>query len=207
MLRLASLMCAAIVLGLNSISSFGASLTTIFATDNSASANVFDVAVVGSPLLVTSLALNLSSGTHTIALYTKPGTWVGSDNTAAAWTLVDTVADVASNGPDNATLVDFSDFVLAANATTGLYISVIDPAGINDLLYTDGTGVGNIAAANSDLEILEGAGKQATLFSGPTFVPRIWNGMINYTVVPIPPALILYGSAIGFLGWIRRKRV
>jgi hypothetical protein len=203
--RLTTLIYAGIVWSLCPVVGFSASLTTSFVTNNSASANVFDVISLGNSLLVTSLELNLSDGTHTIALYTKPGTWVGSDNTAGDWTLVDTVTDLVSNGPDSSTLAVFADFQLSASSTTGFYLTLIDPVGSNDLLYSTGTGVGNILASNSDLEILEGAGKQADLFSGITFTPRSWSGTINYTVIPVPPALFLFGSALGLLAWTRRK--
>jgi len=160
------------------------SLTTIFAGDNSHDGNMFDVDVFGNALTVTSLDLNLEAGTHELFLYTKAGTFSGSESTPGDWTLIDNISGVVSNGDDVPTPVDFADFVLAANSKTAFYVST--GAGSPNFNYTDGTVVDDVFASNSDLQIREGLGVAYPF--GQTFSPRIWNGTINYDVVPEPMA-------------------
>ena len=155
------------------------SLTTTFLSDNGQSGNMFDVNVLGGPLTVTSLELNLDSGFGPIdlELYTKGGSHVGFEGNSGAWTLIDSITGVASAGADNPTFVDFADFVLPGTSTSAIYVTVTNGTTMN---YTNGTNVGDVAAANADLEILEGVGKGYPF--GSSFTTRIWNGTINYTV-------------------------
>jgi PEP-CTERM motif len=173
-------------------------LTTLFAENNRQSGNMFDVVTSSNALSVTGFDLNLFDGTYTIEVYEKAGTWVGFNNTPGAWTLVESVANVTSAGVDNPTHIDVSGLTLDANATTGLYLTGTE-AGTSIFAYTNGTAVGNVAASNSDLSILEGAGVSYAFDT--TFTPRIWNGTIYYTAasVPEPSTLILAGIA-GLLG-------
>ncbi len=156
---------------------YSASLTTQFSSNNGQDGNMFDVVTFGNSLTVSSLSLNLDSGTHTVRLYTRSGTWVGFENSPAGWTLVDT-STVASAGLNNPTFWDLLDFVLPANSRTALYVTI--SSGGAPMNYTNGRAVSNVAASNGDLQIFEGAGKSFA-FSA-TFSPRIWNGTITYAV-------------------------
>jgi hypothetical protein len=180
-----------------------ASLTTTFASGNGQDGNMFDVVVNEKSLTVTSLDLNIDRGTIA-ELYVKPGTYQGFATDSSAWTLIGTVSGIATNGGGIPTNVDFADFVLPSNQTTALYVTM--RGGL--LNYTNGTSVGNIAAQNSDLQILEGAGKQYPF--SLTFEPRIWNGTINYSVnaTAIPEPLTVLGSvtALGFGVLFKRQR-
>jgi hypothetical protein len=170
-------------------------ITTTFAGGNNQSGNMFDVSVGSNALIVQSLGLHLNTGTWTIQVYEKSGTWVGSQNNSAAWTLVDTIAGVVGGGFGVSTFVNVVDFVLGANATTGLYITTTAPF-TDAMFYTNGTAVGNVAAANADLTVREGAGISYPF--ADTFTPRIWNGTINYAAqvanpVPLPATAIPMG--------------
>lgn len=151
-----------------------ASLTTTFAGGNGQDGNMFDVVTAGNPLTVNSLSVNLDAGNHTIEVYTRSGSWQASPSSPVGWTLVASIA-VTSAGEGLPTLVDVPDFVLPANSTIGFYVTANGGTPIN---YTNGSGVGNIAAQNADLQILEGAGK--TYPFGGSFTPRVWNGIITY---------------------------
>jgi hypothetical protein len=176
------------------------SLTTLFdAPGIRGSGVMFDVEVLGNPLQVTSFDLNLPTGAQTLALYSKPGTYVGFEGNAAAWTLVDILAGVAGQGAGTPTPVDFIDVTLPANATSALYLTSTD----DQIVYSDGTAVGNVLADNADLRILEGTGVFYSFLPGSS--PRQFNGTIHYELVPAPTAVALVSLGLSLLAMRRRK--
>ncbi len=177
-------------------------LTTTFSGGNSYNGNMFDVVNLGEQLNISAFDLNLDSGTGDIEVYIKNGSWVGFENDSAAWTLIDS-ASITSSGPNEASYFDVLDFTIDAYLTTAFYITT---TGLS-MNYTDGTAVGNIAAQNSDLQILEGAGKEYS-FAG-TFEPRVWNGTIHYeavSAVPEPSTYALMLGGLGLVGFMARRR-
>jgi len=179
-------------------------LTTEFAENNDQSGNMFNVVTLGNALTVTGLDLNLGQeGIQTIDVYETTGSWVGAASTPSDWKLVAS-GSVDSTGINTPTLLN-TDFTLAADSTTGLYITTL---GTDSMYYTDGTAVGAVAASNANLEILQGAGVEYSF--GEIFTPRIWNGSIIYnvdpsTTVPEPASLSLVGLALLAMAVVRRK--
>ena len=176
-------------------------ITTTFANDNGQAGNMFDVTVFGNPLTVTGLDLNLDSGTYNVEVYSKIGTYVGSETNIGDWTLRSTNNGVVSSGAGLPTFVDISDFLLSSASVNGFYITLVNSTGIN---YTNGANI----YSNADLQLNLGVGVSNPL--GATFNPRTWNGTIYYTVgapeqVPVPATLALFGLGLAGLGWSRRK--
>ncbi len=150
-------------------------ITTTFANNNSQAGNMFDVTTFANAITITSLDLNLSSGTYTILLYIKAGTYVGYDTTPSAWTEVAS-GSVTSAGAGLPSLFTVPNIQLAANTVTGFYVTTTS-SGMN---YTNGSNT----YSNSDLQLTLGIGKGYPF--GSTFSPRTWNGTINYTVRKAP---------------------
>jgi hypothetical protein len=194
---------AVAALSLFPVGAFAATLTTAFASNNSQDGNMFDIVIGANNLTLEAFELNLEGASSVpVEFYIKPGTMVGSQNTPGAWTLVSS-ANVVSNGFDNPTLFDVTDTVLMAGATYGVYLTAVNQDVMN---YTNGTSVGDVAAANTDLSILEGYGTDYAF--GFFFSPRIWNGSIIYSVatVPLPASILLLGGGLMLAGAAGRRR-
>ncbi len=183
-----------------------ATLTTTFADNNSQNGNIFDVLTGANAITLTSLGLNVSASagsTADFAFFYRLGTAVGFEDSSAGWTQFSTNTATASQR-GSATLVDIADLTLAANTRYGLYFTRTDGG---SLAYTNGTGIGNVAASNTDLTVFEGYGKSYPF--GSSFAPRTVNATFNYTTAAVPEpatwALMILGmGAVGFA--MRRSR-
>ncbi|MCH6259461.1 hypothetical protein MLD52_23095, partial [Puniceicoccaceae bacterium K14] len=155
-------------------------LTTTFSSNNGYAGNMFDVTTFGNDLNITGLGVNTDAniGSNvTFSLYTKIGSYSGSETNASDWTLIDTKT-FASAGEDNESFFDVSDFVLSSNTTYGFYVDLSSyNRNTNRLVYTNGSNT----YSNADLQIDTGIGR-GTGFSSSIFSPRTWNGSIHYEV-------------------------
>jgi hypothetical protein len=183
------------------------SLTTTFAGGNSQNGNIFDVLVGNQAISLNSLGLNVNTNagtTGTFEFYFRQGTSTGFQSDAAGWTLFSTNTAVSA-GSGAATAIDITNLMLDANTRYGLYFT--QTAG--SLSYTNGTGVGNVAATNGDLTVFEGYGS-AYRFGG-SFEPRVVNATFEYTVagagaVPEPATWAMMIGGIGMVGGAMRRR-
>ena len=161
----------------------GATLTTTFASNNGQSGNMFDILTNSDSISLNGLGVNIpafvNSGTYEI--YYRIGSHVGVENTASAWTLLDTFTGVSSAGDNTATFLDTTDLIIPANTRVAIYSTSTTPNSLG-LRYTNGTGVGDVASSNADVTIFQGTGNSYAF--GTTFQPRIWNGTIDYEVIP-----------------------
>ncbi|MEM1185267.1 MAG: hypothetical protein AAGI53_09730 [Planctomycetota bacterium] len=162
---------------------------------------MFDLVTGDNPLTITEFDFYFGiSIVLPLSIYTRPGTHVGFEDSASGWTLVESIDDFqGASTLDQITTADFVDFTIPANATTAIYITATTG---NAMTTLRGTGVGNVAAANSDLQLLEGTG--VDFLFGATQTPRIFDGTIYYDVVPSPGTASLLG--ISALAAMRRRR-
>lgn len=152
-------------------------LTTLYANNNGFHGNMFDIVALTN-VTISSFDANLAPGGHQMEIYYRPGTWVGFDLSSAGWTLAGTAA-VNSAAADQPTPVPIAVNVsIPAGQRYAFYVTT----GGTSMEYTDGTAVGNVAAQNADLQVLEGNGNQYPFMSG--FTPRIWNGTVHYDACP-----------------------
>ncbi len=163
------------------VPAFAQSLTTTYATDNSFAGNTFDVSP-SVDLTIDSFDVHLSTNQPaTIAIYWRPGTSDGFENSAAGWTLLGT-ANVTAQGEGNPTPVPIGGLALNAGQTYGIYVDLQSYVSGESpvMLYTNGSN----HYSNSELSLTTFYGKGDPAFEGPTFIPRSWNGTIYYTAGP-----------------------
>ena len=154
-------------------------LPTTLAGGNGNFGNMFDINALNN-VTIQSFDIHGDTGaTFDVEVYAKSGTWVGSEDNPGAWTLIGTAPGIVSNGDGVATPLNLTlGYTIPAGETHAFYVTPTDlsTGGFN---YTNGTGVGNVFAADANIEFLEGAGKNYP-FTGTTFQPRVFNGNIIY---------------------------
>ena len=192
----------------------GATLTTLFATNNGGSlggAVYFNLVTGNAPLSITGLTTNTSDvagATPGFEVYTKLGTAEGSETDAGAWTLA-TTATITPSGVNNPSPVALdSSIALAANTLYGF--ALIMPSSVGHS-YTNGSGCtsytigGNCSFANADLTFIGGSATNVP-FTGSPFSPRIWNGSIEYQPVPEPLTMLGASAAVAFGAAFKRRK-
>ncbi len=151
------------------------SVTTTYNDDNGFDGAMFDV-VPTVDTTVIDFDMNVDAGADVAEVWFKTGTHVGNENNSGVWTLLGS-SNVNGAGAGTPTNLGLSlNQQLTAGQTYAFYVTVQGTIGFN---YTDGSGVGNVAAQNADLQVLEGTGKEYPFASN--FTPRIFNGTIYYT--------------------------
>lgn len=157
------------------------SLSTLFASNNGGAqggAVYFDVSVASNNLTVNSIEVNTPDGpggAFNINVYTTPGTSVGNETNAGAWTLVSSGTGTVTSVDSPSLAVLSTPFTLNASTSYGLAI-VMD--GSHGHSYTNGTG-GNQSYSNADLSMSLGKASNSP-FSAPLFNPRVFNGTLIY---------------------------
>ncbi len=153
------------------------SLSTGFPGGNGFGGNLFDIVGL-STINVTGFGMNMETGTSDFEIWYRPGSYVGFDNNATGWTSAGTAIGVPTAGAGVSTQIPIAmDVVVPAGQTYAFFVSVT--SGTNNI-YTNGVSVGNVWAANADLEILEGSGKAVGGFGATTFTVRNFNGTVYY---------------------------
>lgn len=187
---------------------------------------IFDVTVSGSSdvqlsgnfnLNLDANSADLSDTTEEVAVYYKPGTYLGNVATDGsnfgAWTLLGTgTANVAGDG--NRSLLSLGNaLILNQGSTYGFAIFALD-GGATGIGYRSGTGAVTAAPQNSFndgyLTLSGGIAKGFGLATNPFAVhngsstQRLWAGEIEYAPVPEPATLA--ALALGAVALIRRRK-
>jgi len=153
------------------------SLATTSAAGNGQQGAMFDV-VSAKDLRFDSVRMSMqTTGTITVAIYYKTGTYFGFETNSGAWTLLGT--DVVTN-PSNGSAVYANvgnTFIMQSGTTYGIYVQMQSGGTLN---YTNG----NNTYSNADLTITTGKGVSGTF--GGTFNPRTWNGEVFYSQTGCP---------------------
>ncbi len=158
-------------------------------TNNGQRGAMFDITAITN-ITINCFEANLAPGTTPVAIYYKVGTHVGFQVTPGAWTLLGTV-NVTSLGTNLATPIPIPvNVAVAAGCTVAFYITRTTVGGAV-LNYTNGTALGFVFAANADLQVKDGTGKDYPFAA--SFAPRRFNGTIFYTQNSAPGGGVVTG--------------
>ncbi|MDX2362249.1 MAG: gliding motility-associated C-terminal domain-containing protein [Crocinitomicaceae bacterium] len=163
-------------------------LSTPYVDNNGQSGIMFDIVALQS-VNITELAMDFTTGSWNMEIYFVAGTHVGNETNAAAWTLLGTLNGWNATGGSNVLIpITFSQF-LCAGDVGAFYVTASNSTGGN---YSNGTGVGNVAAADANIQVLEGTGKAYPF--GTNFTPRVPNVTVYYdcaTSCCLPPTMTM----------------
>lgn len=152
------------------------SLSTTYFGGNGSDGNMFDVVALNT-VTVTNMAMAIDAGAATVEIWYKSGSHVGFETNGAAWTQAGVATPVVSAGSAAGTFIPIDiDITIPAGQSYSFF--VVCTAGGNE--YTNGISVGNVWAANADMEILEGVGRGPGLFGSSVFTVRNFNGTVYY---------------------------
>lgn len=160
----------------SNLSVSGNQLTSTLIGGNNHRGNMFNLVALNT-ITINSFEAHPMANTS-ISIYYKAGSYVGSENTAASWTLVGTVAVVAQPFGISTPVPIPINVTIPAGQTYAFYVTSTNTA--VSLNYTNGTAVGNVYSSDANLQFIEGIGIEYP-FSGSPFSPRVWNGKINYS--------------------------
>src|SRR5690606_1496309 len=119
--------------------------------------NMFDVtAIGGEDVEIEKFDVNIAgTGTATISVYSRPGTYVGFENSSAGWNLMGSET-VTPAGIDLPTEVNVGGLTIPDGETYGFYITITDyVTGGVSMHYTNGDNV----FSDTYVEIAAGVGK------------------------------------------------
>ncbi|MCB9235788.1 MAG: T9SS type A sorting domain-containing protein [Bacteroidia bacterium] len=145
-------------------------------TNNGQRGCMFDIFATNS-VTIHCFDANLYSGTTAnYEIYYHPGTFVGTENNAGAWTLLGSTTALTSAGNNLPTAIPITfNVTIPAGQRAAFYITNDFGGGTS---YTDGAAVGNFLAGDANITAFEGVGKSYPF--GLTFTVRKFNGTIHY---------------------------
>jgi len=141
-------------------------LTTTIGGNGCSNGNMFNITTGSSPITITAFDItpNLTA-VQNVTVYYKVGTYVGSETTSGAWTLLGTYV---VNGVDKTIInMPVTNLAIPASSTYGIYINY-------NAAYTTGANT----YSNADITLTAGAGLCAAF--GSVNASRTFNGRVYY---------------------------
>lgn len=151
-------------------------MNTPYNSNNGQRGCMFDITATNSVTIRCFESNTYAGTTANYEIYYRPGTHVGFENNAAAWTFLGGATGITSAGNNLPTALPIPiNINIPAGLTYSFYITNDFGGGTS---YTDGTAVGNFLAADANITVFEGVGKSYPF--GLTFNVRNFNGHIFY---------------------------
>lgn len=165
--------------------SYGTALATSYVSNNSNKGEMFNL-VATNAITVICFDLNLILGSNgNYEIYYKAGSYVGSENNAAAWTLIGSNPSVPCLGFDAPSPMNIPiNLFIPAGQTYAFYITATNVAATTGIRYTNNAGYTNIAS-DANVIIAGGIGK-AYPFS-TNYNNRSFNGTLHYVAGNVLP--------------------
>ncbi len=151
--------------------------------DNGQSGIMFDIEAINDVVIESFDANFANTLSLIVAIYYKTGSHVGFEDDAAAWTLIGTTNVVTLVGGGIVPVPIDVNVSIPASQSASFYITSTVNTSMN---YTNGTSVGSVFASDSNIKFKEGIGKGYPF--GGNFIPRVFNGNINYCAGPLEPS-------------------
>jgi hypothetical protein len=185
------------------------SLTTGYEWDSGWAAGPFFDITASVPLSIAGFDMYFKGTLNrNVSVYYKAGTYVGSETTPGAWTLLGTV-NVSPGGDGTATAVNLGGVSIPTGQTYGFYVW--------DNLGTGGTDGGGLILkhfptnhSNAQMTLSSNDYTISGLFTGPGSGWG-WQGTVYYQVVQSIPvlgttALAGFTALVLFLGWFALRQ-
>jgi hypothetical protein len=139
----------------------------------------------GTPLHFNSFA-TYWTGTDTIEVWTRPGSYVGFDGSNAGWTQSQIITGAVGAGSGTlATVTLTTPVLLPAGQTTAIYLQPTSGGGFN---YTTGDATHPTTFSNADVTLFSDVARTGlVVFGGTRNSPRVFAGTIFYSLAD--PAL------------------
>jgi hypothetical protein len=159
-------------------------VTTLTTGTNSQNGTMFDVVNTSSAPITINSFDQCFAGAATatfVEIYTKPGSWSGSQQAPAAWTFVGRANNFAhGTTPTLDALPIPVNVTIPAGATQGFYVTGDSGSTVQ---YTTGVAqLGAVIGADASVQVRGGVGVAypfSTVYGLPTD-GRLWNGRVNY---------------------------
>ncbi len=153
-------------------------IKTNFFGGNQAAGNMFDV-VANKDVKIVGLEVHVASKLElSLEIFVKSGSYIGHENRRDSWSRVANVT-LVGRGTGQSTIVPvnaFAPVLVGRNSSVALYVTVKG----REMRYSRGEDF-SIAASNDDLTVSKGVGKDYPF--GASYLDRVWNGALRYSIV------------------------